>query len=107
MWRKCRGNTYSWSQSFREVQGDEIPHGKECFCDESPQNDLRIYIKIVPQGSFEPNDLYSGKALISCSTHTCACRSTSLLLHLHIGLPLSSERAERIFNTANDCAQRW
>lgn len=49
---------------------------RNAFVMNRPQNDLRIFIKIVPQGSFEPNDLYSGKALISCSMHMCACTNT-------------------------------
>lgn len=55
---------------------------RNAFVTNCPQNDLRVFIQAVPQGSFEPNDLYSGKALISCSTrrqlrccHTCTVPS--------------------------------
>lgn len=78
---------------------------KNVFVMNHPQNELRIFIKIVPQGSFKPNDLYSGKALISCSMHVCMHEHQRLLLHLHIGLSLSSVRTEKIFNMANDFVQ--
>lgn len=48
---------------------------REYFCDKSPQNHHTLYINIVPQGSFEPNDLYSA-TLSSAAMCPCMHRNT-------------------------------
>lgn len=57
---------------------DEIPHAKEYFCDKSPQNDHTLYVGIVPQGSFQPNDLYSQSFYQLQCVHMCTETSESI-----------------------------